>query len=112
MEIREQLAQWMKPLTRFGAYGVIEESLDGRLSVLLYTPKHRYSISFHAGGDNGHRSYLGCIMINRDGGGEGRDLADGPFSYETWVAILSDIVAMEMTTSPETDAVLIRFPTR
>jgi len=70
----------------------------GTMRVSLYTEGHRYSI--RARPPSGDDGYLGCSVSARQPlAGEdytrGNDLADGPFSEETWRSILADIVRYE-----------------
>ncbi len=69
-------------------YGLISASYE------LRTTNHAYHLMTSVDSDGG---YLGCIVteISSD---RGNDLHDGKFSYQTWVGILSDIVAYELRT--------------
>lgn len=69
------------------------------LHFYLYTNENRYSISASIYED-GH-NYLGCTVSSRKPrAGEdwtrGNDLADGGLTSNTWISILSDIVAYEL----------------
>jgi len=72
--------------------------IDGDyIRMTLFTYNNKYSISAHIG----NHDYLGCTVSSRKPrAGEtwtrGADLADGPFSHETWVRIIGDIVGYEL----------------
>lgn len=100
---------WMKRDFRFeskeGDVEVVENCFDGirgynYLKLCIYTDTNRYSITAHEGNAE-KQSYLGCVASSRKPrAGEdwtrGRDLADGPFTEETWRKILADIVSYEL----------------
>jgi len=102
--------EWMKPLFRrirkekcLEVRGPSEAvSMDGSSLVkryYLYTDNYKYSITARIY-ENG-RSYLGCVVSARkslpgENWHRGNDLADGKFTYETWLKILNDIVAYEL----------------
>jgi len=76
---------------------------EPQVRLRIWTRDHSYSIGArppyvdHKQGDEG---YLGCTMSNRaplpgEEHTRGSDLADGPFSEDTWRAILLDIISYE-----------------
>ena len=58
------------------------------------TARTSYSIAAFPQTDGRFKSYLGCIASDR-ATGKGRDMADGPFTSETWSKILEDMFAFE-----------------
>ena len=103
MDWKAQLGIWLDGLSRYVRRGkttsdhpnweLVDDEPD-HLRVRIYTVTHRYFIS--AGPD-----YLGCIASTRaprpgEDWTRGNDLADGKFNHETWVSILTDIVAYEL----------------
>lgn len=77
--------------------GNIDTCVEHR--VAIYTDNNQYLITAKFGAGSG-RTYLGCMADSRksragEGYTRGRDLADGPFTYETWFRILADIVSYE-----------------
>ncbi len=106
----EKLKGWMKGLFRFcpeeKALQVVTE--DGQsqpgdyeynVRFKLLTPRYEYTVvAIDRGKDDG---YLGCgVSCREPREGEdwtrGRDLADGPFTHETWEKIVHDIIAFEL----------------
>lgn len=90
-----------------GKYGsgvtvhIKEESLT-KIEIALYTATNVYLISASQEG----RTYLGCIFSSRfsqigENHLRGNDLADGPFSLETWNEILQDIISCELLEVPK-----------
>lgn len=104
--VKEQLLQWLAALRFPGSREQWEQHLiveEHGYRVLLYTQDHMYAIVAKADrpGPDARRAYLGCMVSARKPrAGEdwtrGNDLADGPFSQETWDAILRDIVGYEL----------------
>ena len=97
---RWEIIEWLRPLTRFGGQFEIKEIQNNRLHLYLYTDKNKYSISIRFPTLDDNTSYIGCIMDSRKPrAGEtwtrGRDLHDGKLTFETWVKIMADILAME-----------------
>ena len=89
------LAEWVEGLRRFG--GSVTDDDKG---VCIATANNLYLVTANLDGD----TYLGCVASAREPRrGETHlrcsDLADGKFSLETWMRILTDIVAYEMGTS-------------
>lgn len=80
---------------------ILTDEID-EVRVRLYTNNNSYGISARVRSISGlERGYLGCIASSRKPrAGEtwtrGSDLADGPFTLETWNKILGDIVAYEL----------------
>ena len=129
MEKIEQLKQWVKEELidiRFNKFEDVvkvitdegESNEDGsaygfRFKFNIYTEVHCYRISALDRSED--KGYLGCTVSTRKPrAGEdwtrGNDLADGPFTKETWQKIKNDIVAYELVklapkTKPITDEV-------
>lgn len=83
--------------------GVDGDSVNGVTArrFRLYTDHHAYSIRAQVPTTADERGYLGCTVSRRKPrAGEdwtrGSDLADGPFSMQTWTRILSDIIGYEL----------------
>jgi hypothetical protein len=101
--MKEQFNKWLSTISRFGKVkdrAQITDGDDGRMNAKVYTDNHVYSISAKAPTE-GYAGYLGCIASCRKArAGEeqhrGSDLADGPFTDETWQKILADIVSYEL----------------
>lgn len=95
---RTHLEAWMEELHRWSEAPAIDWFTDdeGREAahVTLTTSRVTYALSAQGASDNNPKGYLGCIAGTRDGSG-GNDLADGPFSFDTWHKICVDIVAYE-----------------
>jgi len=75
--------------------------VDDGYNVRLYTDRHVYHIIAYPPGRPDGKSYLGCTASTRkpragESHGRGNDLADGPFTDETWHSILADIVSYEL----------------
>lgn len=113
MSTIEDFQEWLKDVSRFSKVDdhvevveyVNQGPLDKRLRVRLYTDNNSYSITAHERHDHG---YLGCIASSRKPrAGEtwtrGNDLTDGPFTKDTWHAILADIVSFELVHLHKTD---------
>ena len=98
-EMKEQLVEWMDMMKngyRDSDIYMYEFERDGKegIKIRLFTDVNNYSV---VAIDN----YLGCIYSSRKPrAGEdwtrGGDLADGEFSKETWIKILSDIIGTEL----------------
>lgn len=111
----EQLKQWVKDelidirFNKFeevveviadeGESNEVDSAYEFKFRFNIYTETHRYRISAYDRSEND--GYLGCTSSTRKPlAGEdhtrGNDLADGPFTRETWEKIKSDIVAYEL----------------
>lgn len=119
--IREQMIAWLTRGRRFaepmGAEGHDgEERYHGErwrayvtvgdtVRLQFWTRENSYSIvgkpsKMSADGKSGDLGYLGCVVSARaprpgEEHTRGADLADGPFTEDTWNAILADIVSYE-----------------
>ncbi len=96
MTWNEQFTAWLKSLVRFSVRVIIFDfdETAGRFSARMFTPTHEYGLSATS-------TYLGCVVSERtprpgESWTRGNDLADGPFGEETWLRILTDIVAYEL----------------
>ena len=74
---------------------------DDRVYMKIYTDNNYYSITAYPESEKIEKGYLGCVAscrkpITGEDWTRGADLADGPFKYDTWVKILSDIVDFEL----------------
>lgn len=103
----EELKQWVRDdIYRFGHFDdvvyMIQELRNprvGELTFELYTSSHKYHI--HAIDRIQNTGYLGCTAsCRKEKPGEnwfrGSDLADGPFTRETWQKIKNDIISHEL----------------
>lgn len=108
----DQLKQWVKDeICRYGRFEkfvkVIDEpgvpakrgDSEHRFTFRIYTETHSYGIT--AIDRDKDEGYLGCTVSTRKPrAGEdwtrGNDLADGPFTKETWQEIKNDIIAYEL----------------
>lgn len=83
-------------LERFGGE-IVEEPLEYDEGVRFRLRSERHSYAIVAIPDRpDRRGYLGGYGGGHDPMSGGRDLADGPFTRETWNEILADIVAYEL----------------
>lgn len=62
--------------------------------IYFYTNDNEYSITFN-------KDYLGCIVSDRkplpgENWTRSSDLCDGPFSHDTWLGIMNDILSVEL----------------
>ena len=97
-QMKEQLVEWLGEFRFSFDYELKEEERADGCKVIrlrVYTFSNKYGIVASPPGD-----YLGGVAVARKPrAGEdwtrGNDLADGPFSRETWNKILVDIVAYE-----------------
>lgn len=102
----KQLDEWITAICRFGSSEEFVHS-EGTNDLgqktqrqIFYTRENRYSIvaiekEFYG------PDYLGCTVTTRkpragENWNRGRDLADGPFTEETWERIKNDIIAYEL----------------
>jgi len=93
--IKNQIIDWLK-IGKFFKYkeeNFITEN-ENCIKATLYTDTNKYIIT-------AKENYLGCTSTSRkQRAGEnwfrGNDLGDGPFSKETWIKILSDILTYEL----------------
>lgn len=105
-DLNTLLAEWVRRYSEFTTHVKLCQfervTLDGETechqTVCIYTENQEYAISARWGHERG---YLGCIArARKPRAGEdhrrGSDLADGPFTYETWFRILADIVSYEL----------------
>ena len=95
-----EIIEWIRPLTRFGGQFEIKEIDDYTIHLYLYTEKNKYSIRFRFPSPNDNTSYIGCQSSSRKPrAGEtwtrGRDLHDGKLTFDNWVRVMADILAME-----------------
>jgi len=106
-QMEKQLVEWLGEFRfDFDYETEKQERPDGHsvFRVRIYTFTNKYSIAASP------PDYLGCIASARKPrAGEdwtrGSDLADGPFSRETWDKILTDIVAYEVVKIHRQEAV-------
>ena len=75
---------------------------DKALRFWVYTPTHRYQVSYCSPGARGHKDngYIGCIMSNRyyrvgEIRRRGSDLPDGVAKMSTWRHIVSNMEMVE-----------------
>ncbi len=106
-EMKEQLVEWMN-LMKYGyrdpeLYMYEFENTDNEegIRIRLFTNNNYYSIVAYRPKGEHYKGYLGCTSGSRKSrAGEdwsrGNDLADGEFSKETWIRILSDIIGYEL----------------
>lgn len=102
--LREQfseLAQWLKTICRanFEDY-IVADYKENSMKLTIFTKDYSYHVSAKLPEDK-VGGYLGCIVQTRkpragEDWNRGNDLSDGQYSYETWIKIISDIVAYEM----------------
>ena len=101
-ELKKQLLKWVSSFKNadisYKGDDCIEEH-DNRIVLKLYTDKNVYSIMAKLSVRNG--GYLGAgYSCRKPRAGEtwtrGGDLADGDFSYETWIKIMGDIIGTEL----------------
>lgn len=114
-ELKKQLIEWMGEMkygyTNAGLYLATiekENSYKEGVKIILYTEVNEYCITAYPpveedpkSGVKNYGGYLGATMSSRkkragESWTRGNDLADGEFSRETWVNILSDIVGAEL----------------
>ncbi len=105
-EMKKQLVEWMDMMKhgyRDSDIYMYEEyhSTGVRIRIKLFTDVNVYSIVAQPSSHSPDKTYLGCVYDSRrPRAGEdwtrGGDLADGDFSYDTWVEILSDIIGTEL----------------
>ncbi len=97
MDVMEQVKSWMplrmQELAHFDEIGADSENGVTTVRLVLVTNNYQYSIVVRT-------DYLGCIAHARllrpmESWPRGNDLHDGPFSRETWDAIMADIAAYE-----------------
>jgi len=102
LEMKLQLIRWMNQMKHgyrdSNIYMEIEDK--GRIRIVMCTKTNKYTIVAVCPREN-QRSYFGASVSSRTPrAGEdwcrGNDLADGDFSLETWIKILSDIVGYEL----------------
>ncbi len=92
---QEVFVQRLRSLDCPGILGTMEcLDTDERLLTRVYTATHVYTISCT-------QMYLGCTVQTRaprpgEQHTRGNDLPDGPNTYDTWVRILTGIVAYEL----------------
>lgn len=103
MSTDTQLLDWMKELTGDNDRLVRAWREYGRSHAILATATHHYHIAavFPGEREDSPYGYLGCIASSRviragESRTRGNDLADGPFSRETWDRIVRDIVRYEL----------------
>lgn len=103
-----ELAEWLKIISRYGNVDsvsqiFIDKKDTKRHFMYIFTDEHCYSISAYAPTDKNPRGYLGCIATCRkprvgEWWTRGSDLADGPYSKETFIKIMGDIISYELKT--------------
>lgn len=104
-ELRQQMLTWLEELKTWypSSQQKWEDYIEGedcspdeyRITIAIYTDRHRYSISAST------KNYLGCIAQTRKPrAGEdhtrGNDLPDGKFNRDTWDRIIRAIVSYEL----------------
>jgi hypothetical protein len=103
-----ELADWLKIISRYGNVDSVsqifkDKKIPDRYFMYLFTDEHSYHISAYAPSNGNPRGYLGCISSCRktrvgENWHRGSDLADGPYSKETFFRIIGDIVSFELKT--------------
>lgn len=103
-----ELAEWMKIISRYGNVDSVSQIFRDKREperhfMYIFTDEHCYSISAYAPTDKRPRGYLGCISSCRkprvgETWTRGSDLADGPYSKETFIKIMGDIISYELKT--------------
>ena len=102
-----EFVAWYGALARWGANIVDGATIDRILSepavyrVTMFTRTNAYMLRVRPPSRESLAGYLGCTTSTRcPRAGElqhrGSDLPDGPYSRETWVDIVSGIVAYEL----------------
>ncbi len=107
-EMKEQLIEWMNKMK----YGYRDPELymyeceghkkeEKGIRIKIFTNDNYYSIIAYPPNNEDYKGYLGCMGGSRkprtgEDWSRGNDLADGKFSKETWIEILSDIIGYEL----------------
>jgi len=115
-KLPDQVAKWMAKLCRWrgdNPDNVTDSAIwwmkrENRWLFAVYTPLHKYSITFVMPGDDGPgdgHGYIGAIVTNRlprpgEEHHRGSDMADGPYCAATWTKVLSDILGYEVELGP------------
>ena len=107
-QIREccpELAGWYGEITG-GVCGLVDAAVIQQVGETTYrttffTDRHVYAVRSRPPCLDSPGGYLGCVAAARkamagEGYTRGNDLADGPYSYETWQRIVKDILAYEI----------------
>lgn len=104
-----ELKSWLEEMRRINIedYMIVRREND-MIRIRFYTDSHQYAIVArlpNRGGDKyrgpDDKGYLGCYAsCRKPRAGEnwtrGNDLADGPYTRETWQRVMSDILAYEL----------------
>ena len=108
------LESWIERLCKLQSYSEIvqtmidsstsDRGIEKKKQYRLFTKEYIYCI---VAVESLEHSYLGCIVMSRkpkvgEEWGKGKALADGKFEHMTWIRILEDIIAYELTPIPET----------
>jgi hypothetical protein len=106
-EILKKAMPWMQEVTRWREVGnfveiavVYESTTHCQLRFTFYTDRHKYYIRVGDSSSGKPCGYLGCVADTRkpragENHTRGNDLADGPFTQETWNRIKDDILSYE-----------------
>ena len=92
-ELLEGLGRFI-PIDKAVKYELVNWDLKLRHRFTINTKKRIYHIIIRDEEDGRRKSYMGCTMKSRKGGG--RDLADGEFTVDTWLRFLTDVVSLEL----------------
>ena len=120
----DELSEWMSGLFRFISKEKVllvvddqgegtDKSYEHRKKYRFYTDNNVYALACVDRGEG--KSYLGCTVSSRkpragESWTRGRDLADGPFSHNTWLRIVHDIVAYELVGLAERKLPIVKVP--
>ena len=94
-ELYSELKSWIG--AKYGTHNILAVLSSDRLRLRWYTRDSQISVSVRLPGQNGSaRGYLGATASSRaprpgETWTRGNDLADGPYSHETWLKIVADV---------------------
>lgn len=101
-----ELSEWLKIISRYGNVDAVSQIFRDKKEperhfLYIFTDEHCYHISAYAPTEKRPKGYLGCIASCRkprvgETWHRGSDLADGPYSRETFIKIIGDIVSFEL----------------